>query len=154
MGVPYPHLPIDQFLKDTAILLMPQVETEAQRGAGGWPRSPSLGLLASALTLHALPPALWRQQQAEAKIEQTRGPPRPPLSSGVPRKFSAQISDGCPSVWPRHLPVTLPLTLLLPRDAVPLGWQWEVGAQHVPFLSLPGASLLSWKNRMGCRLGT
>lgn len=67
MGVPYPHLPIDQFLKDTAILLMPQVETEAQRGAGGWPRSPSLGLLASALTLprsapHTLEAAAGRGQ--------------------------------------------------------------------------------------------
>ena len=59
MGAPHPHLPVEQFLEDTAILLTPQAETEAQRGEGDWPRSPSLGLLASALTLpHAAPRTL------------------------------------------------------------------------------------------------
>ena len=69
IGVPHPHLPTDQFLKDTAILLMPQVETEAQRGAGGWLRSPSLGLLASALTL---PPSAPRTLEVAACRGQDR----------------------------------------------------------------------------------
>lgn len=128
MGGPSPPPPRRPVPGVTLYLLTPQAETEAQRGEGDWLRSPSLAWLASAPHFPHAAPCTWRQQQAEAEIEQTRDPKTSP-QLWSPQEVPLCGQDICP--FPSHWTLLPPQRCRDPRLAVGI---WSPAC---PFLSPP-----------------